>query len=82
MFGPASGALELISVEYFRDFSPWYGDDRISYCNRIEGTDGQSTFPFLSKNTRIEIFVGDICRNIYMDFEKEYIYSGPDGTFE
>ena len=64
------------------DLSPWFGDNRINFCNRIEGTDGQSTFPGITKDTRIQIFVGDICSNIYMDYERDDFYRGPDGTNE
>ena len=71
---------ELIQWQNKTDLSPWYGESKINFCNRIEGTDGQSTFPGLTKESRVEIFVPDICRNIYMDFEMEYTYSGPDGN--
>ena len=49
------------------------------WSNFISGTDGQSTFPFIDKNKRIEIYVSDICRNIYMEYERDDIYRGPNG---
>jgi len=78
-YGDIMRVAELVQWQNKTDLSPWYGESKINFCNRIEGTDGQSTFPGLTRESRVEIFVPDICRNIYMDFEREYLYKGPDG---
>uniref|UniRef100_A0A3B3BGY3 Lysosome membrane protein 2-like n=1 Tax=Oryzias melastigma TaxID=30732 RepID=A0A3B3BGY3_ORYME len=59
----------------------WKGESKLTFwtsdeSNRIEGSDGSSFHPFLTKDERLYIFTPDLCRTIYMDFEKEVEVKG------
>uniref|UniRef100_A0A673AVC4 Scavenger receptor class B, member 2a n=1 Tax=Sphaeramia orbicularis TaxID=375764 RepID=A0A673AVC4_9TELE len=44
--------------------------------NSINGSDGSAFHPLLQKNERIYIFTPDLCRSIYMEFEKDVEVKG------
>lgn len=59
----------------------WKGQRQLTFwstnkSNSIIGSDGSAFHPFLDKNERIYIFTPDLCRTIYMDFEKDVEVKG------
>ncbi|CAG7833576.1 unnamed protein product [Allacma fusca] len=62
----------------------WWTDPKLpsyeeQYCNKINGSDGSLFPPFVTKERTMRIFVDDICRSIYLKFNKEMNYQGIDG---
>ncbi|KAF7661125.1 hypothetical protein LDENG_00268590 [Lucifuga dentata] len=54
----------------------WRGQSQLTFwtsnqSNCINGSDGSAFHPLLSKDERIYVFTPDLCRSIYMEFEKE-----------
>ncbi|XP_072310857.1 lysosome membrane protein 2-like isoform X2 [Eucyclogobius newberryi] len=54
----------------------WKGQSQLSFwttnqSNSINGSDGSAFHPLIDKNERIQIFSPDLCRSIYMEFEKD-----------
>ncbi|XP_053333820.1 lysosome membrane protein 2-like [Clarias gariepinus] len=59
----------------------WKGEKFLSFwatnqSNMINGTDGSAFHPFLTKEERLNVFSADLCRSIYMLFEKEVVVKG------
>uniref|UniRef100_A0A3Q0SDW2 Scavenger receptor class B, member 2a n=1 Tax=Amphilophus citrinellus TaxID=61819 RepID=A0A3Q0SDW2_AMPCI len=59
----------------------WQGQRQLTfwnsnYSNSIVGSDGSAFHPLLNKNERIYIFTPDLCRTIYMEFEKDVEVKG------
>ncbi|XP_034458531.1 lysosome membrane protein 2-like isoform X2 [Hippoglossus hippoglossus] len=59
----------------------WKGQSQLTFwktddSNSINGSDGSAFHPLLEKNERIYIFTPDLCRSIYMEFEKEVEVKG------
>ncbi|KAB5549199.1 hypothetical protein PHYPO_G00064640 [Pangasianodon hypophthalmus] len=59
----------------------WKGEKMMSFwatnqSNMINGTDGSAFHPFLTKEERLNVFTADLCRSIYMLFEKEVVVKG------
>ncbi|XP_035463215.2 lysosome membrane protein 2 isoform X1 [Scophthalmus maximus] len=59
----------------------WTGQSKLTFwttnqSNSINGSDGSAFHPLLDKNERIYIFTPDLCRSIYMEFEKEVEVKG------
>ncbi|XP_048021923.1 lysosome membrane protein 2-like [Megalobrama amblycephala] len=59
----------------------WKGEKMLSFwktnqSNMINGTDGSAFHPFLTKEERLNVFTPDLCRSIYMRFEKEVEVKG------
>ncbi|XP_060746394.1 lysosome membrane protein 2 [Tachysurus vachellii] len=59
----------------------WKGEKLMSYwatrqSNMINGSDGSAFHPFLTKEERLNVFTADLCRSIYMLFEKEVTVKG------
>lgn len=59
----------------------WQGQRQLTfwnsnYSNSIVGSDGSAFHPLLNKNERIYIFSPDLCRTIYMEFEKDVEVKG------
>jgi len=52
----------------------WWGEG--SYCSMINGTDGSVFSPFVEKSRLLYIFNVDLCRSLYLKFEKEIEYMG------
>ncbi|XP_062868043.1 lysosome membrane protein 2 [Trichomycterus rosablanca] len=51
----------------------FWGTDQ---SNMINGSDGSAFHPFLTKEERLNVFTPDLCRSIYMLFEKEVKVKG------
>ncbi|KAJ0013015.1 hypothetical protein NQD34_017349 [Periophthalmus magnuspinnatus] len=54
----------------------WKGQSALTFwttnqSNIINGSDGSAFHPLIDKNERIYIFTPDLCRTIYMEFEKD-----------
>ncbi|XP_043189888.1 sensory neuron membrane protein 2-like [Amphibalanus amphitrite] len=47
-----------------------------SYCNMLNGTDGITYPPHMERKDRIFIFNKDLCRSIYLDYERDVEYFG------
>lgn len=59
----------------------WMGQKIMTYwatnqSNMINGSDGSAFHPFLNKDERLRVFTPDLCRSIYMQFEKEVSVRG------
>lgn len=59
----------------------WKGQRQLTFwntnqSNSINGSDGSAFHPLLNKNERIHIFTPDLCRSIYMEFEKDVEVKG------
>ncbi|XP_067339779.1 lysosome membrane protein 2-like isoform X2 [Channa argus] len=59
----------------------WQGQRQLSFwstnqSNSINGSDGSAFHPLLDKEERIQIFTPDLCRSIYMEFEKDVQVKG------
>uniref|UniRef100_A0AAR2JVJ0 Scavenger receptor class B, member 1 n=1 Tax=Pygocentrus nattereri TaxID=42514 RepID=A0AAR2JVJ0_PYGNA len=67
-------------LEYGR-IDTWKGQKLMTFwgtnqSNMINGTDGSAFHPFLTKEERLDVFTADLCRSIYMLFEKEVEVKG------
>ncbi|KAF5894662.1 lysosome membrane protein 2-like, partial [Clarias magur] len=67
-------------LDYSR-IDTWKGEKFLSFwatnqSNMINGTDGNAFHPFLTKEERLNVFITDMCRSIYMLFEKEVVVKG------
>ncbi|KAM3599276.1 uncharacterized protein V6R79_002953 [Siganus canaliculatus] len=54
----------------------WKGESQLTFwksnqSNSINGSDGSAFHPLLSKDERLYVFTPDLCRSIYMEFEKD-----------
>ncbi|XP_058473055.1 lysosome membrane protein 2-like isoform X1 [Solea solea] len=59
----------------------WKGQSKLTFwtsdqSNSINGSDGSAFHPLLNKDERIYIFTPDLCRSIYMEFEKDVEVKG------
>ncbi|XP_047227652.1 lysosome membrane protein 2-like isoform X2 [Girardinichthys multiradiatus] len=59
----------------------WKGKRQLTFwstneSNSIIGSDGSAFHPFLNKSERIYVFTPDLCRTIYMEFEKDVEVKG------
>ncbi|KAM4527349.1 lysosome membrane protein 2-like isoform 1-T1 [Odontesthes bonariensis] len=59
----------------------WKGQRQVNFwssneSNSIVGSDGGAFHPLLDKNERIYVFTPDLCRTIYMEFEKDVMVKG------
>ena len=62
----------------------------LGICHDIKGTDGTQFPPGLDKDKRLWMFVSDLCRSIWVDFEQEvkvqglkaYRYRPPKDVFD
>ncbi|XP_026822399.1 sensory neuron membrane protein 1-like [Rhopalosiphum maidis] len=67
--------LDVGQVVRFNDkhkMEVWPGDE----CNRIYGTDTTIFQPFITRDTNLASFSGDICRSLAPDFLQETKYNG------
>lgn len=62
----------MISYKGEKRMNKWSSDS----CNRIYGTDGAQYPPFLSKGDKLPIFTPDVCRTLYIVFDKEDEFKG------
>ncbi|XP_028317839.1 lysosome membrane protein 2-like [Gouania willdenowi] len=68
------------SLDYGRVVT-WKGESKLTFwksnqSNAINGSDGSAFHPLLDKNERIYVFTPDLCRSIYMEFEKDVEVKG------
>uniref|UniRef100_A0A3Q2U002 Lysosome membrane protein 2 n=1 Tax=Fundulus heteroclitus TaxID=8078 RepID=A0A3Q2U002_FUNHE len=59
----------------------WNGERQLTYwstniSNIITGSDGSAFHPLLNRSERIYVFSPDLCRTIYMEFEKDVKVKG------
>jgi len=62
----------------------WNGKDAVpdewwrvgSPCAMINGTDGSIFPPFVEKSRRLDIFVTDLCRSLYLLYDSEVEHLG------
>nr|XP_046231033.1 lysosome membrane protein 2-like isoform X2 [Scatophagus argus] len=59
----------------------WQGQSKLTFwtsdqSNSINGSDGSAFHPLLNKDERIYIFTPDLCRSIYVEFEKDVEVKG------
>uniref|UniRef100_S4RAT2 Scavenger receptor class B, member 2a n=1 Tax=Petromyzon marinus TaxID=7757 RepID=S4RAT2_PETMA len=60
----------------FAKIALWKGESSLNWwttdsCNKINGTDGSTFHPLINKNDILYLFSSDLCRSIYVSFEKE-----------
>ncbi|KAJ4443736.1 hypothetical protein ANN_05514, partial [Periplaneta americana] len=63
------------------EIEDWNGDTELSVwagaeCNMINGTDSTIFPPFWTPNDKLYIFVADVCRSLYAEFESEIEWKG------
>jgi len=68
-------------VQHEADIISWKNQTALdvwtdSYCNAINGTDGSMFHPFVNKNDTLYMFSSDICRSIYVQYEKDSYVKG------
>lgn len=68
----ASKYSYIVSYKNEKKLNKWSSDT----CNRIYGTDGAQFPPFRSKGERLPIFAPDLCRTLYLVYEKETEFKG------
>ncbi|XP_007895114.2 lysosome membrane protein 2c [Callorhinchus milii] len=85
MNGTADGDYVILTgEENYMDFAKiieWSGRKSLDLwltdqCNMINGTDGTSFHPLMTKNETIHFFSSDLCRSLYATFEKELDVKG------
>lgn len=59
----------------------WKGQSKLDFwtseqSNSINGTDGSAFHPLLTRDERLYIFTPDLCRSIYMEYEKDVEVKG------
>ncbi|XP_063166780.1 lysosome membrane protein 2 [Candoia aspera] len=83
--GTSDGEYIMLSGENnYLDFTKiieWQGKRKLNWwtspsCNMINGTDGGTFHPLISKDETLYIFSSDFCRSIYLNFEKELTVLG------
>ncbi|XP_068429658.1 lysosome membrane protein 2c isoform X2 [Clinocottus analis] len=73
--------------ENYKDFArvdTWNGDSKLSWwtsdeCNKINGTNGASFHPIITKDETLYMFSSDLCRSLYVLFEEEVTVKGIPG---
>ncbi len=68
-----TGAKDIQNVEQWKS---WKGEDNLDlwltkYANMLNGTDGRQFAPRVKKNGKIYIFVVQLCRSLYITYERE-----------
>uniref|UniRef100_A0A671RTK7 Lysosome membrane protein 2-like n=1 Tax=Sinocyclocheilus anshuiensis TaxID=1608454 RepID=A0A671RTK7_9TELE len=71
----------------YQDFAridKWNGQSTLNWwstegCNRINGTDGASFHPVITKTEKLYIFSSDLCRSIYAQYESDVSVRGVPG---
>lgn len=84
--GTDDGFLEadagLSSVENFGKIVSWRGHKELSWwkegshCNELLGTDGSIFPPFVTKKRVLRIFNAELCRSLFLTFQKEVTFLG------
>ncbi|TDH01972.1 hypothetical protein EPR50_G00168370 [Perca flavescens] len=81
----------------YKDFSrvdTWNGESKLNWwssdeCNMINGTNGASFHPVITKNETLYMFSSDLCRSLYALYEEDvtvkgipgYLFSPPSKVF-
>ncbi|XP_075900932.1 lysosome membrane protein 2c [Nelusetta ayraudi] len=71
----------------FQDFArvdTWNGSSNLTWwssdeCNMVNGTNGASFHPVVSKNERLYMFSSDLCRSLYAEYEQDVSVKGIPG---
>ncbi|XP_043090315.1 lysosome membrane protein 2c isoform X2 [Puntigrus tetrazona] len=71
----------------YQDFAridEWNGQSTLNWwstegCNRINGTDGASFHPVITKTEKLYMFSSDLCRSIYAQYESDVSVQGVPG---
>ncbi|KAJ0057089.1 hypothetical protein NL108_002022, partial [Boleophthalmus pectinirostris] len=87
----------LTGLKNYKDFArvdTWNGKSSLDWwttdeCNMINGTNGASFHPVLSKNEVLYMFSSDLCRSLYAEYEEDvtvkdipgYRFSPPSKVF-
>lgn len=74
----------LTGEQNYKDFSrvvEWRGESSLKWwstddCNMINGTNAASFHPVITKNETLYIFSSDLCRSIYIRYEKDVSVRG------
>ncbi|XP_026091152.1 lysosome membrane protein 2-like [Carassius auratus] len=77
----------LTGKQNYQDFSridEWNGQSTLNWwsteeCNMINGTDGASFHPIITKTEKLYIFSSDLCRSIYAQYESDVSVRGVPG---
>ncbi|XP_072406679.1 lysosome membrane protein 2-like isoform X2 [Chiloscyllium punctatum] len=69
------------SYKNFTTIVEWRGNKSLDWwttgaCNMINGTDGTSFHPLITKNETLRFFSSDLCRSLYANFEQELSVKG------
>ena len=75
-----TGAKNIQNLEKWKS---WKGKDHVDlwltkYANMFNGTDGRQFAPRISKNDRIYLFVVQLCRSLYITYDRELEYKDID----
>ncbi|XP_065348827.1 sensory neuron membrane protein 2-like [Cloeon dipterum] len=66
---------QIVEWEHNSTLQFWYGDE----CNTIRGSDATIFPPFLDEKSKIYVHSTDLCKSLYMTYEKEINHTGVDG---
>uniref|UniRef100_A0A8C7Q3T0 Scavenger receptor class B member 2 n=1 Tax=Oncorhynchus mykiss TaxID=8022 RepID=A0A8C7Q3T0_ONCMY len=77
----------LTGQQSYKDFAvidQWKGQNSLNWwttdeCNMINGTNGASFHPIITKNETLYMFSSDLCRSIYAIYEEESSVMGVPG---
>ncbi|ODM99666.1 Scavenger receptor class B member 1, partial [Orchesella cincta] len=58
------------------ELSTW---PKLSQCNKIQGSDGTIFPPFVEKQTVLKLFNSDLCRSLYLSYNKSIDFEGIKG---
>ncbi|XP_051866189.1 lysosome membrane protein 2-like [Pristis pectinata] len=70
-----------MNYKNFTRIVKWRGNQSLDWwttdtCNMINGTDGTSFHPLITKNETLHFFSSDLCRSLYGTFEQELSVKG------
>lgn len=86
--GTSDGDYEFLTgTQNYQDFAridKWNGQSSLDwwstdYCNMINGTDGASFHPIITKTEKLYIFTSDLCRSLYAVYESDVSVRGVPG---
>ncbi|CAL9683303.1 unnamed protein product [Knipowitschia caucasica] len=77
----------LTGLNNYKDFATvdtWNGKRSLDWwttaeCNMINGTNGATFHPMITKNERLYMFSSDLCRSLYAEYEEDIIVKGIPG---
>ncbi|XP_065099686.1 lysosome membrane protein 2c [Paramisgurnus dabryanus] len=86
--GTSDGDYEFLTgTQNYKDFAridKWNGQSSLNWwstdsCNMINGTDGASFHPVITKTEKLFIFSSDLCRSLYAEYESDVSVQGLPG---